>query len=133
MSAEPASAWAAAIARLHLTSQLAPRSIRRELSAARAGLLLSSRVAPPSRISSHAAAASDKARVAAWRRGAPELLVVAALLVGLGLRFVNLAGLPPALHQDEAVNGYDAYSLWLTGRDHNGHPFPFAGLESFGD
>jgi len=59
--------------------------------------------------------------------------VVAALLVGLGLRFVNLAGLPPALHQDEAVNGYDAYSLWLTGRDHNGHPFPFAGLESFGD
>jgi 4-amino-4-deoxy-L-arabinose transferase-like glycosyltransferase len=31
------------------------------------------------------------------------------------------------------VNGYDAYSLLITGRDHHGHPFPFAGLESFGD
>src|SRR3712207_9193481 len=36
-------------------------------------------------------------------------------------------------NQDEAIGGYDAYSLWLTGRDHLGHSFPLAGLESFGD
>ncbi|HET8628679.1 MAG TPA: glycosyltransferase family 39 protein [Thermomicrobiales bacterium] len=56
-----------------------------------------------------------------------------ALAVGLVLRCWNLGGVPPALNQDEAVNGYDAYSLFLTGRDHLGHPFPIAGLESFGD
>ncbi len=62
-----------------------------------------------------------------------EALVLVATLVGLGLRVASLGSIPPALHQDEAVNGFDAYSLWLTGRDHLGHPFPFAGLESFGD
>src|SRR5205085_5371170 len=49
------------------------------------------------------------------------------------LRVVNLGGIPPIVGVDEAVNGYDAYSLLLTGRDHHGHPFPVAGLESFGD
>jgi len=61
------------------------------------------------------------------------LLVLAALLVGAALRFADPRGVPPALNQDEAVSGYDAYSLLHTGRDHLGHPFPFAGLESFGD
>src|SRR5205085_920248 len=61
------------------------------------------------------------------------LLVLAALLVGAALRFADPRGVPPALNQDEAVIGYDAYSLLHTGRDHLGHPFPFAGLESFGD
>jgi 4-amino-4-deoxy-L-arabinose transferase-like glycosyltransferase len=61
------------------------------------------------------------------------VLVLLAVLAGGYLRYVDLASVPPALNQDEAVNGYDAYSLALTGRDHLGHPFPFAGLESFGD
>jgi len=62
-----------------------------------------------------------------------DSLVLAAILVSIVLRFVSLDSIPPALNQDEAVNGYDAYSLSLTGRDHHGHPFPFAGLEGFGD
>jgi 4-amino-4-deoxy-L-arabinose transferase-like glycosyltransferase len=67
------------------------------------------------------------------RPTAAEALVLMAIVTGILLRFANLAGVPPAPNQDEAVNGYDAYSLFLTGRDHLGHPFPFAGLESFGD
>src|SRR5215212_9891927 len=62
-----------------------------------------------------------------------ELAVLVAVLVAAALRFFALTQVPPALNQDEAVNGYDAYSLLLTGRDHLGHPFPIAGLESFGD
>jgi 4-amino-4-deoxy-L-arabinose transferase-like glycosyltransferase len=62
-----------------------------------------------------------------------RVLVAAAILVASMLRFVDLDTIPPALNQDEVVNGYDAYSLFLSGRDHHGHPFPFAGLESFGD
>jgi 4-amino-4-deoxy-L-arabinose transferase-like glycosyltransferase len=60
-------------------------------------------------------------------------LLLVAILVGSLLRFVDLKQIPPGFNQDEAVNGYDAYSLFVTGRDHHGHPFPFAGLESFGD
>src|ERR1051325_3302574 len=60
-------------------------------------------------------------------------LLIVVILVGGVLRFARLHEIPPGLNQDEAVNGYDAYSLFLTGRDHHGHPFPFAGLESFGD
>lgn len=56
-----------------------------------------------------------------------------ASILGLALRCWDLAGVPPGLNQDEAVYGYDAYSILLTGRDHLGHPFPFAGLETFGD
>src|SRR5919198_1387236 len=62
-----------------------------------------------------------------------HLLLMVAILAGSALRFARLKEIPPGLNQDEAVNGYDAYSLFVTGRDHHGHPFPFAGLESFGD
>ncbi|HEY8601993.1 MAG TPA: glycosyltransferase family 39 protein [Thermomicrobiales bacterium] len=62
-----------------------------------------------------------------------EALVLLALIVAAALRFTNLGGLPPGLNQDEAVSGYDAYSLLRTGRDHHGHPLSLAGLESFGD
>jgi 4-amino-4-deoxy-L-arabinose transferase-like glycosyltransferase len=61
------------------------------------------------------------------------ILLLAAVVVGLALRFVHLGEIPPALNQDEAVNGYDAYSLALTGRDHLGHLWPVYGLESYGD
>lgn len=56
-----------------------------------------------------------------------------ATLFGLLLRFWHLTSVPPGLNQDEAVYGYDAYSIFMTGRDHLGHPFPFASLETFGD
>jgi 4-amino-4-deoxy-L-arabinose transferase-like glycosyltransferase len=60
-------------------------------------------------------------------------LLFAAIVVAGILRFASIGSVPPGLNQDEAVNGYDAFSLSMTGRDHHGHPFPFAGLESFGD
>lgn len=62
-----------------------------------------------------------------------EWLVLAAMIVAALLRFRQLGTIPPGLNQDEAANGYDAYSLLLTGRDHLGHAFPVAGLESLGD
>lgn len=55
------------------------------------------------------------------------------MIVGAALRFALLGSVPPGLNQDEAVSGYDAYALALTGRDHLGHPFPTPLLESFGD
>lgn len=48
------------------------------------------------------------------------------------LRFYHLGENPVALNQDEAVNGYDAYSLMMTMRDHHGNFMPVM-LESFGD
>jgi 4-amino-4-deoxy-L-arabinose transferase-like glycosyltransferase len=52
--------------------------------------------------------------------------------IGLFLRVYALADNPVALNQDEAVNGYDAYALGLTLRDHHGNFLPLM-LESFGD
>ncbi|MFP4394536.1 MAG: ArnT family glycosyltransferase [Anaerolineales bacterium] len=51
-------------------------------------------------------------------------LLLAVLLLGAALRFVGLASVPPGLSPDEAANGYDAYSLALTGRDQHGHLLP---------
>jgi 4-amino-4-deoxy-L-arabinose transferase-like glycosyltransferase len=62
-----------------------------------------------------------------------EWLVLLATIAAVVLRFRGLGTIPPGLNQDEAANGYDAYSLLLTGRDHLGHAFPVAGLESLGD
>jgi 4-amino-4-deoxy-L-arabinose transferase-like glycosyltransferase len=70
------------------------------------------------------------------RRGNRRLsiaLLAIAVIAGSALRFTDLARVPPGLNQDEAVDGYDAYSLARTGRDHLGHPLPVWGLESFGD
>jgi 4-amino-4-deoxy-L-arabinose transferase-like glycosyltransferase len=60
-------------------------------------------------------------------------LVLIAMLVGAILRLVNLAGVPPGFHQDEAAVAIDAYSLLHTARDHLGHPLNLMGFESFGD
>lgn len=80
-------------------------------------------VAPPESASPHHAARATPAGLA----------VLAAVFVAGALRFFDLWRVPSALGQDEAVNGYDAYSLFMTGRDHLGHSFPIAGLEGFGD
>ena len=54
------------------------------------------------------------------------------LLVAVLLRFVDLGVNPPALNQDEAVNGYDAFVLGKTLRDHHGNFLPIM-LQSFDD
>jgi 4-amino-4-deoxy-L-arabinose transferase-like glycosyltransferase len=64
---------------------------------------------------------------------APEAVIAVAILIGAVLRLAGIGSVPPGLFVDEAVKGYDAYSLFLTGRDHHGHFLPVTGLESFGD
>jgi hypothetical protein len=59
-------------------------------------------------------------------------VIVLALLVGISLRVVRLGSMPPAFAPDEACDGYDAYSLLTTGRDHHGNFLPLA-IEGFGD
>jgi hypothetical protein len=78
-------------------------------------------------------AAAELCRQQLCRLTLVDSLMPAAMVISILLRFFSLGSIPPAFNQDEAVNGYDAYSLFVTGRDHHGHPFPFAGLESFGD
>lgn len=60
------------------------------------------------------------------------LVVVIALVAGVGLRVVRLAEVPPGLHHDEACDGYDAYSILETGRDHHGNFLPFV-MQGFND
>lgn len=50
--------------------------------------------------------------------------LLALLLLGAAVRWVGLDAAPPGLSPDEATNGYDAYSLALTGRDQHGHLLP---------
>jgi 4-amino-4-deoxy-L-arabinose transferase-like glycosyltransferase len=60
------------------------------------------------------------------------LVLLVILVLGAYLRFHSLATNPPALSQDEVVNGYDAYSLGHTLRDHHGKFLPLT-FGSFGD
>jgi 4-amino-4-deoxy-L-arabinose transferase-like glycosyltransferase len=60
------------------------------------------------------------------------VLVIAALMAGVGLRVVGLDRVPPGLYADEACNGYDAYSILLTGRDHHGNFLPLV-FQGFND
>lgn len=48
------------------------------------------------------------------------------------LRLVGLDNYPPSIYSDEAVQGYDAYSILKTGRDEHGTYFPIS-FRSFGD
>jgi hypothetical protein len=59
-------------------------------------------------------------------------LTVIALLVGISLRVMWLDQVPPGFNQDEACNGYDAYSILRTGRDQHGHLFPLV-IQGFND
>jgi 4-amino-4-deoxy-L-arabinose transferase-like glycosyltransferase len=63
----------------------------------------------------------------------PVAIVGYAMIVGLLLRAFRIGTNPPGLNQDEAVAGYDAWSVWHTLRDHHGHPLPVTGFLSFGD
>jgi 4-amino-4-deoxy-L-arabinose transferase-like glycosyltransferase len=66
-------------------------------------------------------------------RNRVSLAIVAfAIIAGVALRTVWLDSVPPGLHPDEACEGYDAYSILETGRDHRGHLMPLA-MEGFHD
>lgn len=57
-------------------------------------------------------------------------------ILGLFLRLIWLPQYPAGFTPDEAAFGYNAYSLFKTGRDEWGTPFynlPITGLRSFGD
>ncbi len=58
------------------------------------------------------------------RRWIVQALLLTALLLGAGLRVVGLEDAPPGLCPDEATNGYDAYSIAMTGRDQHGSLLP---------
>jgi 4-amino-4-deoxy-L-arabinose transferase-like glycosyltransferase len=58
--------------------------------------------------------------------------VLGILVLAAALRLYHLGSAPVALNQDEAVNGYDAYSLAYTARDHHGHFLPPM-LQAFND
>ncbi|HKD67136.1 MAG TPA: glycosyltransferase family 39 protein [Candidatus Binataceae bacterium] len=74
--------------------------------------------------------ATGLARLASAMVGASLLAV--ALVVGIGLRTVALDRVPAGFNQDEACNGYDAYSLLRTGRDQHGNLLPVA-IQAFND
>lgn len=59
------------------------------------------------------------------------LLVI--LLLASFLRLYGLGSNPPSLYWEEAALGYDAYSIWKTGKDYHGNPWPLVAFESFGD
>ena len=63
----------------------------------------------------------------------PIAIVIYALIAGALLRLYRIGTIPPGFNQDEAVAGYDAWSLWHTLRDHHGNTLPIAGFLSFGD
>lgn len=54
------------------------------------------------------------------------------ILFSFILRFVWLGSFPPSIYTDEANQGYNAYSLYLTGKDEHGEYLPVS-LRSFGD
>lgn len=65
-----------------------------------------------------------------------QFLFVGAVVVVLTASFLSrilwLTTFPPGLDQDEAVNGYDAYTLGINGRDHRGNSWPLL-LQAFDD
>lgn len=61
-----------------------------------------------------------------------QWLLPAIFFLGLLLRTINLSSFPAGFTPDEASFGYDAYSIFKTGKDQWGHSFPLV-LESLGD
>ena len=61
-----------------------------------------------------------------------KVFLIVIILLGVFFRVYDLANNPVHLNQDEAMNGYDAYSLIHTLRDHHGNFLPLS-FESFGD
>jgi Dolichyl-phosphate-mannose-protein mannosyltransferase len=59
-------------------------------------------------------------------------ILIIIIIIATFLRLYNLEIAPPALNQDEAVNGVDAYTLGINLRDHHGNFLPPM-LQSFND
>lgn len=59
-------------------------------------------------------------------------LVTALFALASFLRFYHISVNPPGLYWDEASIGYNAHSIFKTGRDEHGESFPLA-FKSFGD
>lgn len=53
-----------------------------------------------------------------------QVIVVSIVLLSAVLRLAFLSSVPAGFHWDEAANGYDAYSVLLTGKDHHGNFLP---------
>ena len=60
------------------------------------------------------------------------ILLSTALIAGVWLRVTHLDQVPPGLYCDEACNGYDAYSILKSGRDHHGNFLPIL-VQGFND
>lgn len=59
-------------------------------------------------------------------------LLVLVFSVGFFLRFYKIGEVPNGLYQDETAIGYNAYSIFGTGKDEHGQSFPLY-FKSFGD
>lgn len=62
----------------------------------------------------------------------PKVILVLIIVLATALRIINLANWPISFNQDEALNGYEAYSILKTGHDHRGNPWPVF-FEGFSD
>jgi hypothetical protein len=67
-----------------------------------------------------------------WVKTLSVAVIAIALLTGASLRIARLGSVPLGLAQDEAVDGYDAYSILKTGRDHHGNFMPIV-MQGFND
>ncbi|PIS09388.1 hypothetical protein COT75_01780 [Candidatus Beckwithbacteria bacterium CG10_big_fil_rev_8_21_14_0_10_34_10] len=61
-----------------------------------------------------------------------KIFLLVILILAFFLRFYRLNKVPPSLSWDETAIGYNAYSIWKTGKDEFGFRLPFA-FKSFGD
>ena len=61
-----------------------------------------------------------------WRESRQRFNLILAVIVltAAVLRLVELGQYPQRFNQDEMAQGYDAWSIWRTGRDQHGNPFP---------
>jgi 4-amino-4-deoxy-L-arabinose transferase-like glycosyltransferase len=78
------------------------------------------------------APSDNGARFSATVNRACIVILIAAMIAGVGLRVVRLDLSPPGFMQDEACDGYDAYCLVKTGRDQHGHFLPLT-MQAFND
>lgn len=62
-----------------------------------------------------------------------KMLLLIIILAAAFLRFYQLGAIPAGLTNDEANIGYDAYSIYHTGRDQWGQFLPLVSFKGFGD
>lgn len=62
-----------------------------------------------------------------------KTILIVLLILGIALRILWLGRIPSGFFRDEAALGYNAYSIWKTGRDEFGMKFPlvFRSFEVF--